>query len=57
MPRKMWDEIRRQDIKDAIERYRAADKPVLCEWVREYMELDRRYDRKESGMEGQEDFA
>jgi hypothetical protein len=54
MPRKMWDEIRQRDIEDAIERYKAVDKPIPVEWAREYIELVRRYERKESVLEGQE---
>jgi hypothetical protein len=54
MPRKMWDEVRKQGIEDAVKRYRDADKTVPWEWIQEHAELSERYDRKQSALEGQE---
>jgi hypothetical protein len=50
----MWDEIRKQDIEDAAKRCNKTGQVVPTEWVKEYMELSMRYDRKQSALEGQE---
>jgi hypothetical protein len=40
MPRQMWLENRRDDIYDAIARYRAAGKDVSRDWLNELLDLD-----------------
>jgi len=54
MPKYIWDLQRKQDIEAAIERYRAADEPIPWEWTMEYTDLLRRYECKETALEGQE---
>lgn len=44
MPRRIWDESRRNDLIGAIQRYLDAGKPIPPEWVEEYNELARRED-------------
>ena len=39
MPRFIWDEKRLEDLKGAIGRYLAANKPIHIKWVEEYNEL------------------
>jgi hypothetical protein len=57
MPKKMWDLQRKRDIEAAAKRYNEAGQSVPTEWVKEHMVLSWLYDRKQSALEGQEDFA
>jgi len=43
MPRWLHDEIRAEEIQEAIRRYRVADYPIPIEWVEELKDLYERY--------------
>jgi hypothetical protein len=53
MPKYIWDLQRKQDIKAAIDRYIAADKPIPWKWVQEYIRLTEITEPKQSALEGQ----
>lgn len=43
MPKKLWEQLRIQEIVEAIERYANENMPIPAEWIKEYLELQRKY--------------